>query len=593
MTHPTQTLTEDPTAGQHPSEPPQEASPGWSTISCYAHLSVPATDVFVRECVAPLAEAMVGRGEARRWFFLRYWQGGPHVRVRFLHAEDTALDAFEEAAARWLATHDDGLLSLQEGSFRAQFGVPDPQPWQQHGRIVREPYLPETERYGGPAGLAACEQFFEVSSRIAAASLHLGDRSRVFTIGLDMMVLALRELHPGDDLMAARSARRYFLSWDFVAESTTARAAALRHAEALRPGLALTWARRESAIAEALVRDPGSTHGLWREAFAGLAQQLRQLAEQEALNRPPEAVVWSVIHMMNNRLGISVHEERVLGWLAARACADWWQTGDWFDEADATAPDRTYLERSGYAVGRAEEQAPRGPGAVRPRAAGQSSHRPPWVDLPGPAALTAPLERVLALRASSYGDYGGSLAVADLATVLGRAVGQVPDRAAVTPVGTFVPRAHPSPGGLYATEVLVNAWSVTGLEPGLYRYRATDHCLARLGPPLARETVQEASASFGSATEGPPTVRTQTVPALLMLTCDLSVVRPKYGLRALRLLLQESGHIAQNLALCAAALGCPSLPISAFTDDDLNTAVHVDGIDGFLAALLPLGSRTG
>lgn len=587
----TTTTPRPPDTREHPTTggAPPATDPPWTTTCIYAHLTTPGTDALIRDCVAPLAQELVAQGRATGWFFLRYWHGGPHVRVRFRDPDPAAVDGFEAAVAAWLADHAEDRVDLDPGRFHARFSQPDPVPWHGHGQIVREPYLPEVDRYGGPRALARCEEFFELSSRIAGAVLRTGDRTKVFAVGLDLMTLAMGAASPAA-LDAARSARRYFSSWDFVDEASSDRDGALQQAEGLRRDWSQVWDKRVAAVTAAVQDSPGSTHGLWRRGIEDLLADLDRISAQDGLTRPPAAILWSLIHMMNNRLGISVHEERVLSWLASAMTLGWTSVADYFEDTPH-ALDRAYLEGSKYAVRtHAAAQWPRPP-------SGEAGHeRPggfPTVPLPAPAPLRHRLDEVLEDRRSSYGDYGGTLDLPVLATVLGWAAGEVESRAVRWGDTRIVPRTHPSPGGRYATSVLVNAWAVTGIDPGLYAYAATGHSLVRLGPALTRDTVQHASPTFGSgadrAADGPPVVLTDTVPAVLLLASDITSLRPKYGLRALRLLLQECGHLAQNLLLCATAAGCRSIPVSAFSDDELSTAVHLDGIDGFVSALLPLG----
>lgn len=570
-----------------PGSPP---SATWTTSCVYAHLSVPGTDALVREAIVPLAEQLVRTGRAQAWFFLRYWHGGPHVRVRFRDPEPAALADFEAQVADWLAEHPEHRLPIEEEAFREQFGQADPVPWRAHGEIVREPYLPETDRYGGPRALRRCEEFFELSSRIAAAALQPQDRRKVFAVGLDLMTLAMSVSSP-TVLDAARAARRYFTAWDFTQESNTDRGTALAQSEQLQETWARAWDRRQGAIAEAVQHNPSSTHSLWQAGIEELLTDLAEIEAQEGLTQPTAAILWSLIHMMNNRLGISVHEERVLSWLASSISTGWASFADYFADSPQ-APDRAYLQASKYAVGpQAAQQFPRQPGAgtTRPVATGLTA-----VQLPEAQPLGQPLGEVLQHRFSAYGDYGGSLPVQTLATVLGHGVGVVESRVRMHGATRVAPRSYPSPGGQYATSVLVNAWAVEGLDPGLYFYDADGHALLRWGPSLPRQVLQSASPTFG--TEGdvlpgrPPVVLSGTVPVVLLLASDIAALRPKYGLRALRLLLAECGHLAQNLLLSATAAGACSIPVSAFSDDELSTAVHLDGIDGFISAILPLGS---
>lgn len=595
--------TQDPALASPPRAPDPQADPAWTTLCVYAHLDTAGHDALIRDCVVPLAESAVADGAADGWFFLRYWHGGPHVRLRLRQAGPEVVDHVEAQVTTWLQEHRARRTTVSQQLFRGQFGVSDPRPWREHGELVREAYLPETDRYGGPESMAACERFFQTSSRVAGAALRLGDRDKVFALALDLMVLALRELQP-DDLAAARSARRYFLSWDFVAETAPNRSAALQHAEALQRGFSRTWGVREERVLQAAATAPGSTHGIWRDSVRELVARLRTLDDTGALTRPPEAVLWSLVHMMNNRLGLSIHEERVLSWLASRACTRWWVAEDYFaDEADAA--DRAYLERSKYAVPAAgADQQPRfaalsDQASPSGRASDSAySRRATPVALPDPSPLAMPLDEALSRRESSYGHYGGTMTLTELATVLAHGAGANARRPVETPHGTFHRRTYPSPGALYPTGVLVNAWDVAGLDPGLYLYSVEGHEMVPMGPPLARATLADASPGFlpgraedeTASTPAAGAIPVDTVPVLLLLVGDLPVLRSKYGLRALRLLLQEAGHLAQNLVLAATALGCPSLPVSAFSDDDLATAVHLDGIDRFVATLVPLGT---
>lgn len=82
-----------------------------------------------------------------RWFFVRYDVPRDHLRVR-ARAEDIGIDELC-AAARLL--HDRGLVL---------------------GFTV-EPYVPEVQRYGGPDGLARCEQLFCRDTEIALRYLDL------------------------------------------------------------------------------------------------------------------------------------------------------------------------------------------------------------------------------------------------------------------------------------------------------------------------------------------------------------------------------------------------------------------------------------
>ena len=65
--------------------------------------------------------------------------------------------------------------------------------------------------------------------------------------------------------------------------------------------------------------------------------------------------------------------------------------------------------------------------------------------------------------------------------------------------------------------------------------------------------------------------------------------RFKYGQRGYRFVLLEAGHVAQNVALTAAALALPMLPYGGFYDLRLDELVGADGLDECTVHLLLVG----
>jgi lantibiotic biosynthesis protein len=98
--------------------------------------------------VAGLSRRLRAERLADRWFFIRYGEGGNHIRARIRAVAETArpavLAAMEELGAMMLTA---GVVT----SFRM------------------EPYLPEVRRYGGPAAMPVAEELFTADSDDIAA----------------------------------------------------------------------------------------------------------------------------------------------------------------------------------------------------------------------------------------------------------------------------------------------------------------------------------------------------------------------------------------------------------------------------------------
>lgn len=143
-------------------------------------------------------------------------------------------------------------------------------------------------------------------------------------------------------------------------------------------------------------------------------------------------------------------------------------------------------------------------------------------------------------------------------------------------------RAYPSAGGLYPVQVHVIAHRVEGLAAGVYRYHPEEHafeCIRRYDTEDGRWTHE----THGS---GPDLDRAAFY---LALSGRLDEVTGKYGARGYRFALQESGHLAQNVALVATALGLASLPMGSFYDDEAARFLKVDPVEEPVLYVLAAG----
>ena len=265
-----------------------------------------AADRVIREVVAPLARAC--RPEVVRWFFLRYAEEMSHVRLRFLAPgpvlEETIWPRVSAAAAS---------SELVVGA-------------------TRELYEPEVERYGGPWGLALAEELFHRQSETALALLGKippGTRPQRLGKGL-LAMLVLLFLYRRERRSAAGLARSYgtdYLKiWAGDAQEQeqwlrTFQEAFDRQADRLAGYVESAWEALESGGELTPELDA------YRRDMEDVARRLRELFDQGRLrldSRPAadwdEHVSWivpSYIHMMNNRLGVSIQEESYLSVLIA------------------------------------------------------------------------------------------------------------------------------------------------------------------------------------------------------------------------------------------------------------------------------------
>ena len=140
-------------------------------------------------------------------------------------------------------------------------------------------------------------------------------------------------------------------------------------------------------------------------------------------------------------------------------------------------------------------------------------------------------------------------------------------------------RAAPSAGGLYPAEIyLVVRGGVADLDPGLYGYNPLRHQLAPLW--LGRD----AAAALDLACYGNAAV--QAAPLALIASAVFQRSAWRYGERAYRRVLLDTGHLLGNAMLVATALGLRTHLTSAFCDRRLNALLRADeGDEGALAVV--------
>lgn len=147
-------------------------------------------DHLIREVVAPIFT------NHSDWFFLRYWNGGAHLRVRVRATQDEANRLTQQVRHRY----EDSLRTIElanaqtEDHYEATGGALAAMgegngplslmPYRTLG-VYEGVYEPELRRYGGVEALPYAERCFTESSRMAVAlivnQMHLDARASVFT----------------------------------------------------------------------------------------------------------------------------------------------------------------------------------------------------------------------------------------------------------------------------------------------------------------------------------------------------------------------------------------------------------------------------
>jgi SagB-type dehydrogenase family enzyme len=129
-------------------------------------------------------------------------------------------------------------------------------------------------------------------------------------------------------------------------------------------------------------------------------------------------------------------------------------------------------------------------------------------------------------------------------------------------------RTAPSAGSRYPIETYVIINNVRDLKPGLYHYNVKEHALDEIKLGTLGEEITSAALDQEMCA---------SAPLVIIWTAVFRRSKWRYGQRAYRYIYLDAGHIAQNLALSAAAIGLGSCQIGALLDEEVNRIVGIDG----------------
>lgn len=200
------------------------------------------------------------------------------------------------------------------------------------------------------------------------------------------------------------------------------------------------------------------------------------------------------------------------------------------------------------------------------RAANQAAKTQGRVDLPAPVrAGGMPLAEALARRASVREYRTQPLAATELSQLLWAAQGITHGDAG---------RTAPSAGARYPLELYV------ATPAGFFHYDPRGHLLERLSGADLRPAISAAALGQRCLAEAP---------AVFVFTALVSRTAQRYGeSRSPRYVHLEIGHAAQNLLLQAVALNLGGVPVGAFADSRLQSALPVPA-DHTVFYLVPIG----
>ena len=149
--------------------------------------------------------------------------------------------------------------------------------------------------------------------------------------------------------------------------------------------------------------------------------------------------------------------------------------------------------------------------------------------------------------------------------------------------GSWGLRNVPSAGGLYPLElyiVILNGH----IDSGLYHYRTDMNKLELLKEGDFKGYLRDNM-------QCEPYVNISAASAVVFSTGIFERVAIKYGDRAYRFLLQESGIVGQTITLLIESIGLGSCWIGAYIDDKINELLGIDGVYETVNNVIVIGKK--
>lgn len=291
------------------------------------HIFFQSTDSLDRMLVEGVLPEVRSLGSDVEFFFLRYWENGPHVRARFCGLDD---EQFLALGDRLRISAESIVATTPPALDRPPTGHPTAS-WQNNPRMKRFApgttveimYEPEFRRYGGRHGLQINEHLFDASSRLSLAIIEktMAMPERRTSIALTLTATAIAQVvadrhQLAEFLEGMKEQWRSFIS-DATASEEQAQRSFSAASDELRAVVSLSCLPSSAPQPQPLAER-------WRQVLVSHFSNMRALAADNLLVHPLtgiptegpgelesalQNIMLSQIHMMNNRLGIVPQQE--------------------------------------------------------------------------------------------------------------------------------------------------------------------------------------------------------------------------------------------------------------------------------------------
>ncbi|MDT0716827.1 thiopeptide-type bacteriocin biosynthesis protein [Staphylococcus chromogenes] len=144
----------------------------WKSYHIFIH-DYTYHDIFVKDYLSNLLHSE----NIDNYFFIRYWQGGPHIRLRMKISDaDKMKDLLVEEVKNFKEIYTTSITLnpddfYQKQNFYGENIESEDLYWYKDLTVIEIPYIPEYNRYGGKEYISYSEKIFKESSKVVLCVL--------------------------------------------------------------------------------------------------------------------------------------------------------------------------------------------------------------------------------------------------------------------------------------------------------------------------------------------------------------------------------------------------------------------------------------
>ncbi len=304
-----------------------EEHKNWLSAHIYFNGNIyePGCDKVILDIVAPFISICKKQDLFEKYFFIRYSEFGSHVRLRF-YSKQTYLDIIKQMLDKNISGYSDQDILVLPLNLDQHIISNSPLFWTS--------YEPELNRYGGTEAIRIAEEFFYYSSETAVKLIKKipdGEYSSRLGKGLLSMVILLYTF--------IKDRNR---AMDFIENYGNNYLKVLAGNEEIKKSYTEAFNNGFDIQSQTLI---GYTNIIWqslqdknslsedldeyRKYLTKISEKLKNLSLNGNVYKNNNVILdWqncikmiipSYIHMMNNRLGISIKDESYLSYLIAKS----------------------------------------------------------------------------------------------------------------------------------------------------------------------------------------------------------------------------------------------------------------------------------